>query len=73
MNAQGEVSEFLALLAQYNVAPEVMAERMYLETMEKVLNKTSKIIVDSKSGNLLYLPLDQLVTKSSGLLETAKK
>ncbi|AUH70665.1 FtsH protease activity modulator HflK [Legionella sainthelensi] len=72
LNAQGEVSEFLALLAQYNVAPEVMAERMYLETMEKVLNKTSKIIVDSKSGNLLYLPLDQLVTKSSGLLETAK-
>ncbi|KTD54965.1 protease subunit HflK [Legionella sainthelensi] len=72
LNAQGEVSEFLALLSQYKVAPEVMAERMYLETMEKVLNKTSKIIVDSKSGNLLYLPLDQLVTKSSALLETAK-
>ncbi|WP_115711273.1 FtsH protease activity modulator HflK [Legionella sainthelensi] len=72
LNAQGEVSEFLALLSQYNVAPEVMAERMYLETMEKVLNKTSKIIVDSKSSNLLYLPLDQLVTKSPGLLKTAK-
>ncbi|KTD53292.1 protease subunit HflK [Legionella santicrucis] len=72
LNAQGEVSEFLALLSQYNAAPEVMAERMYLETMQKVLNKTSKIIVDSKSGNLLYLPLDKLFTNSSGPLETAK-
>lgn len=60
LRAQGEVSEFLALLPQYLAAPQVMAERMYLDTMQKILNKTSKIIVDGKSGNLLYLPLDRL-------------
>lgn len=60
LRAQGEVSEFLALLPQYLSSPQVMSERMYLDTMEKVLNNTSKIIVDNKSGNLLYLPLDKL-------------
>lgn len=60
LRAQGEVAEFLALLPQYVAAPQVMAERMYLETMQKVLNQSSKIIVDGKAGNLLYLPLDKL-------------
>lgn len=60
LRAQGEVAEFLALLPQYIAAPQVMSERMYLETMQKVLNSSSKIIVDGKSGNLLYLPLDKL-------------
>lgn len=60
LRAQGEVAEFLALLPQYIAAPQVMSERMYLETMQKVLNKSSKIIVDAKAGNLLYLPLDKL-------------
>lgn len=61
LTAQGQVAEFLALLPQYNAAPQVTAERMYLETMQKVLNKSSTIIVDSKAGNLLYLPLDKLL------------
>lgn len=61
LTAQGEVAEFLALLPQYNATPQVTAERMYLETMQKVLNKSSTIIVDSKAGNLLYLPLDKLL------------
>lgn len=60
LRAQGETAEFLALLPQYLAAPAVTTERMYLDTMQKVLNSTSKIIVDGKSGNLLYLPLDKL-------------
>lgn len=60
LRAQGEVAEFLALLPQYVASPEIMAERMYLETMQDVLNRSSKIIVDNKSNNLLYLPLDKL-------------
>ena len=60
LRAQGEVAEFLALLPQYTAAPHIMAERMYLDTMQKVLNNTSKIIVEGKAGNLLYLPLDKL-------------
>lgn len=73
LNAQGDVSEFLALLPEYNAAPQAMAERMYLETMQKVLSKSSKIIVDSKSGNLLYLPLDKLFATQSNLGVSAKK
>ncbi len=61
LRAQGEVSEFLALLPEYLASPKVMAERMYLETMQKVLNNSSKVIVDSKSSNLVYLPLDKLL------------
>ncbi|MFI4918647.1 MAG: FtsH protease activity modulator HflK [Legionellales bacterium] len=60
LRAKGEVAEFLALLPQYVAAPQVTAERMYLETMQKVLSQSSKIIVDGKAGNLLYLPLDKL-------------
>ncbi|CAM2892212.1 FtsH protease activity modulator HflK [Legionella worsleiensis] len=65
LRAQGEVAEFLALLPQYVLAPKVMSERMYLETMQKVLSKSTKIIVDSKSGNLLYLPLDKIMSSST--------
>ncbi len=65
LRAQGEVAEFLALLPQYIASPQVMSERMYLETMQKVLSKSSKIIVDNKSGNLLYLPLDKLSSGES--------
>ncbi|KTD68716.1 MULTISPECIES: FtsH protease activity modulator HflK [Legionella] len=73
LNAQGEVSAFLALLPQFTAAPKIMAERMYLETMQKVISSSSTIIVDSKSGNLLYLPLDKLFEKTSGFpTETAK-
>ncbi|KGP63057.1 protease [Legionella norrlandica] len=61
LTAQGEVAEFLALLPQYNAAPQIMAERMYLETMQKVLRNSTKIIVDNKAGNLLYLPLDKIL------------
>lgn len=62
LRAQGDVAEFLALLPQYTAAPQVTAERMYLDTMQKVLSQSSKIIVDGKSGNLMYLPLDKLTT-----------
>ncbi|KTD40082.1 FtsH protease activity modulator HflK [Legionella parisiensis] len=73
LNAQGEVSEFLALLPQYTATPTITAERMYLETMQQVLSKSTKIIVDSKTGNLMYLPLDKLFEKYSGFShETAK-
>ncbi|MDI9819256.1 MULTISPECIES: FtsH protease activity modulator HflK [unclassified Legionella] len=60
LRAKGDVAEFLALLPEYIRAPRVTSERMYLETIQKVLNNSSKIIVDGKAGNLLYLPLDKL-------------
>lgn len=60
LQARGETAEFLELLPEYTRAPFVMSERMYLDTMQRVLTASSKIIVDGKAGNLLYLPLDKL-------------
>ena len=61
-NAQGDASRFEQILAQYDKAPKVTRERMYLDTMQEVLGNTNKVLVDqSKSGNLLYLPLGKLI------------
>ncbi len=63
--AKGDSSRFVQLAGEYQKAPEVTRERLYLETMEKVLSKNRKIMIDSKSGNnLLYLPLDKLQSPS---------
>jgi len=60
--AQGEASRFEQLLAAYEEAPEVTRERLYLETLETVLARSSKVLVDVKgANNLLYLPLDRLL------------
>ncbi|MGB1311017.1 MAG: FtsH protease activity modulator HflK [Leucothrix sp.] len=59
--AQGESSRFEQLSTAYKKAPDVTRERLYLETMEQVLETSSKVMIDSKSGNnMLYLPLDKL-------------
>ena len=60
--ADGESTRFAALAAEYNRAPEVTRQRLYLETMEEVLASSSKVIVDTKgTGNMIYLPLDKLM------------
>src|SRR5271155_3809395 len=60
--AQGETSRFDQVLAQYEHAPAVTRERMYLETMENVYKNSRKVIVDTKGGsNMFYLPLDKLI------------
>ena len=60
--AQGEASRFEQLLGAYEKAPEVTRERLYLETLETVLARSSKVLVDVKgTNNLLYLPLDRLL------------
>lgn len=60
-NAEGDASRFSQIAGEYAKAPQVTRERLYLETMQTVMNNTSKIVVDQKGGNnLLYLPLDKL-------------
>ncbi|MCX8597374.1 MULTISPECIES: FtsH protease activity modulator HflK [unclassified Gilliamella] len=61
LEAAGDVARFEKLLPQYKAAPEITKDRLYIETMEKVLTKTQKVIVNDKSGNLLVLPLEKLV------------
>ncbi|MDG4551434.1 MAG: FtsH protease activity modulator HflK [Candidatus Contendobacter sp.] len=65
--AQGEASRFEQLLVAYEKAPEVTRERLYLETLETVLARSSKVLVDVKgTNNLLYLPLDRLLKSGEG-------
>ncbi|MBC8021741.1 MAG: FtsH protease activity modulator HflK, partial [Burkholderiales bacterium] len=64
--AQGDASRFRSILAEYERAPQVTRERIYLDTLQQVLSATSKVIIDQKGGqNLLYLPLDQLMKMST--------
>jgi membrane protease subunit HflK len=59
--AEGETARFTKLLAEYQKAPGVTRERLYLDAMEAVLGANAKVIVTGKGqGNMLYLPLDQL-------------
>ena len=61
-NAEGEASRFKQVLVEYNKAPEVTRQRLYLDTVQQVLSSTTKIVLDAKgSGNLLYLPIDKLM------------
>jgi len=64
--AEGEASRFEQLLAEYQKAPNVTRQRLYLETMESVLANSSKVMVDVEGGNnLMYLPLDQLMQRGA--------
>ncbi|UTH72570.1 FtsH protease activity modulator HflK [Chromobacterium sp. IIBBL 290-4] len=59
--AQGDAQRFKQVLPEYNKAPKVMRDRLYLDMMQQVMNNSSKVLVDQKAGNsLLYLPLDKL-------------
>ena len=63
--AQGETSRFDQLLAEYQRAPEVTRERLYLDTLESVMSRTPKVMIDIENGNnLMFLPLDQLFSGS---------
>jgi membrane protease subunit HflK len=61
-DADGQTQRFLALAAEYQRAPAVTRERLYLETIEQVLASSAKIIVDVEgTGNMIYLPIDKLL------------
>ncbi|MCG9598898.1 FtsH protease activity modulator HflK [Vibrio sp. Isolate25] len=71
--ALGEVAQFEKLLPEYQAAPEVTRNRLYLDTMEQVYSNTSKVLIDSESsGNLLYLPIDKLAGQE-GKAQTNRK
>ncbi len=65
-DAEGESARFEALLAEYQKAPRVTRDRLYLEAIEEVYGNSNKVLIDSEGeGNLLYLPLDQLARQSN--------
>jgi membrane protease subunit HflK len=61
LEAQGEVARFAKILPEYKAAPEITRERLYIETMEKVLSHTRKVLVNDKGNNLMVLPLEQML------------
>ncbi|HFG1863331.1 TPA: FtsH protease activity modulator HflK [Vibrio cholerae] len=64
--ALGQVAQFEKLLPEYQAAPKVTRDRLYLDAMEEVYSNTSKVLIDSESsGNLLYLPIDKLAGQDS--------
>lgn len=63
--AEGESSRFSQIVSEYEKSPRVTRERLYLETVEGVMSRSRKVVVDTKGGNnMLYLPLDKLVERS---------
>lgn len=66
-NAEGDASRFKQILVEYEKAPGVTRERMYIDMMQQILSSSSKVLVDQKSGNgsLLYLPLDKLIQSTN--------
>jgi len=68
--AQGEAQRFTKVLAEYNKAPKVTRERLYLDAMESVLSNANKVMIDVKKGNsLMYLPLDRLGQRQTAPLD----
>ncbi|MBU3673014.1 MAG: FtsH protease activity modulator HflK [Sinobacteraceae bacterium] len=60
--AEGEAQRFTQLVAQYEKSPRVTRDRLYIETVENVLGRSQKVVVDTKGNNqMLYLPLDKLI------------
>ena len=63
--AEGEADRFDLVLQAYRQAPEVTRERLYIETMESVLSRSSKVMLDTEGGNnLVYLPLDRILNRT---------
>lgn len=66
LEAQGEVARFEELLPQYEAAPVVTRQRIYIETLESVYSNTTKVMIDSDgSGNMIYLPLDKIMERQN--------
>ena len=65
-DSEGEAERFSKLLVEYQKAPEVTRERLYIEAIENVYGNSNKVLMDSDgSGNLMYLPIDKLLQQNS--------
>ena len=73
--AQGDAQRFSSILAEYQKAPQVTRDRMYLDTMQQIYGNVTKVLVESRQGsNLLYLPLDKImqgVASGGGVLDAS--
>jgi len=67
--AEGDAQRFKSLLSEYQKAPQVTRDRLYIDTMQQIYSNVTKIMIDSRQGsNLLYLPLDKIIQMSGAPL-----
>lgn len=65
LDAKGEIERFQQLLPEFKAAPQLLRERLYIQTMEKIMSNTPKVMLDGANGNnLTVLPLEQLLSKT---------
>lgn len=64
--AMGDAERFTQVVTEYQKAPAVTRERLYLDAMQQIMANTTKIVVDKSGNNLLYLPLDKIMQMSGG-------
>ena len=70
--AEGDAQRFRSVLTEYQKAPQVTRDRMYIDAMQQVYTSVTKVLVDSRQGNnLLYLPLDKLMQQSGAAADSA--
>ncbi|ALK98201.1 membrane protein [Massilia sp. WF1] len=62
--AEGNAARFNQVVAEYAKAPAVTRDRMYLDTMQQIFSSTSKVMIDAKTSNQIYLPLDRMLNQS---------
>jgi membrane protease subunit HflK len=68
--ALGDSQRFKSVLVEYQKAPQVTRDRMYIDTMQQIYSSVTKVLVDSKQGsNLLYLPLDKIIQMTGQVAE----
>ncbi|SHG82951.1 membrane protease subunit HflK [Pollutimonas bauzanensis] len=66
-DAQGDTSRFTSVESEFAKAPDITRERLYLSTMQEILENSSKVMIDSQaSNNMLYLPLDKIMHQAAG-------
>jgi membrane protease subunit HflK len=74
--AEGDAARFRQVVAEYNKAPQVTRDRLYIEAMQQIMSNTTKVLIDQKGGNnLIYLPLDkimQMTGTGSGAMKPAE-
>tara|TARA_B100002019_G_C21196283_1_gene561596 strand:- start:353 stop:1210 length:858 start_codon:yes stop_codon:yes gene_type:complete len=71
--ANGEAERFIKLYDEYRKAPEVTRERLYLNSVEKVMDSVSKVLIDVEGGNnMMYLPLDKIVSQQATKTEDSQ-
>lgn len=69
--AEGEAARFEQLLTEYEKAPEVTRERLYIDAMQAVMTNSSKVLIDVESGNsMFYLPLDKIIEQNNATRTT---